>query len=392
MTQKARTAAVAGIGAAAAGILTLVFFLTFEKKTETVRQGGKPQVIRDDWSALARTVSSRDFEFERLPAGTDFWNGDCTAVFCGPAFMDELDSEGMESLDLFIGEYGGRLVVCGLPEDLESYRGKPASALLDICGIDMEPASEQSGETPYAPEESSMGTMAIEGRDGELPVLWGDGRPIPLAAEAPFLSKGTLRGSPRWIQAEYGEGSITFCSDSDFFRNSGIAGEGHAEMLAWLLPGDAVYELVGIEDDTVTMAEKRFPWGKILLPLAVFCGMLVWSRAPRFGPVRETAGRDRRSISERFAAEGGFLWSRTAPGTLAALMLRSARDRFVRIGKKDKASAEAIAESELALPESMAAKPTRGRTDRQLNAGEFMDLMNRLEAGGRDTSKDRRKT
>ncbi len=357
MTQKTRIAAVGAIGLSVAGIIGLLFFLIFEKSTETVHRGGKPEVIRDDWAALSRAVDARGYYSERIPAGTDFWNGDSTLIFCGPGFMETLKQDDMDALDQFIGEYGARLVVSGLPVNLESYAGQPAAALLDFCGISTEPMEEKPESRKSSGDGLSLGSIVIEGRDEGLPVQWGDGQAIPLAGDLALLSKGTLTGETRWIQAAYGKGSITFCSDSDFFHNAGLGNEGHAAMLAWLISDDTEYELIGIEDGTVTVAEKKFPWSKITVPLGVFCAMLVWSRGPRFGPVLEAANRDRRSIAERFMAEGGFLWTRTAPGTLEALVTHT---EFRKKAKKQ-------------------------------NAGEFLDLMNKLEAGKLDGRKDRRK-
>jgi hypothetical protein len=113
----------------------------------------------------------------------------------------------------------------------------------------------------------------------------------------------------------YGEGVLFAAGLPLALHNDGIKFPGNRELAGFLFdrnyrPGLKVWLPARSQYNDAYV--KRLNGGPILLSAALVCIMLFWMGGPRLGSIIPDEVRHRRSLRERFTAEGHFLWQHKA--------------------------------------------------------------------------------
>ena len=131
---------------------------------------------------------------------------------------------------------------------------------------------------------------------------------------------------PHVLIFPYGQGYVTFLSDSDIFRNRRLGEHEHASLLAELTAGyDRVWLLYSAQMPSLLQLIWR--WAPYLvISLLLFLVLLLWRMSRRSGPLLLRGQQQRRDLLEHLAAAAEYNW-RIDP---AAGYLRRAREQVER--------------------------------------------------------------
>lgn len=164
------------------------------------------------------------------------------------------------------------------------------------------------------------------------------------SAEPPLWQLSGCDGV-RVLHRELGRGRLTAINDLRFAANWDLARADNAEFLWRLLQlGGAPAEVVfhGPPEGGLGQWLGRHAW-RVLASLAVLVVLWLWSRMPRFGPVRADPEPVRRRLLEHLRASGRLLWSQQARAELA----RAAREAALTRVAREHPHARALAPADL---------------------------------------------
>lgn len=236
------------------------------------------------------------------------------------------------------------------PDDQEDEDGDP--------GIGEEiPDGDEAEEGGNNDETFDPGTPAEAGADGQIcrpdstpdivTVTIPHTRPLTATYRRPSLwstriepewSAGGDDGSgAQWLHLAYGQGQITIAAGwGRSLQNRRIGDHDHAELLWALLqayrPDPAQPIVLATRMNVITLwdwlIESAWP---AVAALAIWLGIWLWHRLPRFGPVQPEAPPDRRELREHLAAVGRYLWRAGGLGHWLGI----ARESFLtRLGRR----------------------------------------------------------
>jgi hypothetical protein len=132
--------------------------------------------------------------------------------------------------------------------------------------------------------------------------------------------------TPHLLIFPYGDGHVTFLSDSDYFDNLRIGDYDHAPLLAELVAGhERVWLLYSAQ--MPSLLQLLWRWGPYLvISVGLFIALLIWRMGRRSGPLILRGQQQRRDLLEHLQASAEFNW-RIDP---SAGLLRQARKQVER--------------------------------------------------------------
>jgi hypothetical protein len=110
------------------------------------------------------------------------------------------------------------------------------------------------------------------------------------------------------IQTNYGDGAVTFISDTSLWNNDYIGCLNNAYFLRFFVGGTQQIWLFDNQDSPslIVLVWDNFPY--FLISLMAFIGLIVWHFGQRFGAVAPMKSLNRRKILEHIEASALFLW------------------------------------------------------------------------------------
>jgi hypothetical protein len=113
---------------------------------------------------------------------------------------------------------------------------------------------------------------------------------------------------PHILVFPYGQGYVTFLSDSNIFRNRRLGEHEHASLLAELTAGyDQVWLLYSAQMPSLLQIIWR--WAPYLvLSLLLFVALLLWRMSRRSGPLIVRGQQQRRDLLEHLGAAAEYNW------------------------------------------------------------------------------------
>jgi hypothetical protein len=132
--------------------------------------------------------------------------------------------------------------------------------------------------------------------------------------------------TPHLLIFPYGEGHVTFLSDSDYFDNRRIGDYDHAPLLAELVAGHERVWLL-YSSQMPGLLQLLWRWAPYLVvSVVLFSGLLIWRMGRRSGPLIISGQQQRRDLLEHLQASAEFNW-RIDP---SAGLLRQVRKQVER--------------------------------------------------------------
>ncbi len=113
---------------------------------------------------------------------------------------------------------------------------------------------------------------------------------------------------PHVLVFPYGQGYVTFLSDSDIFRNARLGEHDHASLLAELTAG---YDRVWLLYSSQMPGLLRLIWRwapYLVISLGLFVALLLWRMSRRSGPLLIRGQQQRRDLLEHLAAAAEYNW------------------------------------------------------------------------------------
>ena len=131
-----------------------------------------------------------------------------------------------------------------------------------------------------------------------------------------LMSEGQREGQSRWLQFRHGSGWLAITGAAWFWENEELGKFDHAALISVVMAGNPPVQSVSLLQDSRPAAPVVWPaaWWALIAPLLTFLVVLIWYQVPRLGPAIPAPAAQRRSLAERFAAEGWFQWQRTGRG------------------------------------------------------------------------------
>ncbi len=366
--KSARVALVVAGSLAAAAIIALWAFESLEYVTEEVHTPPSFAARRNPWLALSRSLTPVP-GVVRYSSASDIDLNDAGVVVL---YADDMSGIGAKEL----GEWvygGGRLVLAftaieededawyeeedendedrayegdegydgyedwAYEEDEESIededgilRGEDAGELLESFGY--EEMDAPVFEPPFHGLEPSYRMDDEEWDDitdrfvrseplDELPPFITVDTGVNFDDAAADLGTGVYYANdmPKAVIRTYGRGAIFAGGEPYAFMNEGLKLQGNRKLADFMFGKSALKAWVPVVRyaETESKGVRRLDAAPVLLSLALVFAMLLWMSGPRIGAFIPDEIRQRRSLRERFQAEGHFLWRRGAGNRIA---------------------------------------------------------------------------
>lgn len=161
------------------------------------------------------------------------------------------------------------------------------------------------------------------------------------------------------IERQFGKGSVVIATDSYFASNEAMAGDRHADLLAWLIGANrsVVFDeahLGIVETSGVAALMRKYRLHGLAAGLLLLAGLFIWKKSTSLVPPPAREARDD-SIAGKDSASGfvNLLRRSIAPRDLLATCFAEWRKSVGVTGKVSAArgrEAEAIFQAEAALP------------------------------------------
>jgi hypothetical protein len=162
------------------------------------------------------------------------------------------------------------------------------------------------------------------------------------------------------VERQFGKGSVVMATDSYFASNEALAGERHADLLAWLVgaPRNVVFDeahLGIVETSGVAMLMRKYRLHGLIGGLVLLAGLFIWKNATSLVPPREAAAEDHSVVAGKESAAGfvNLLRRSIAPRDLLATCFAEWKKSVAqegRVARSRAQEAEAIYSAEAALP------------------------------------------
>jgi hypothetical protein len=162
------------------------------------------------------------------------------------------------------------------------------------------------------------------------------------------------------IERQFGKGSVVMATDSYFASNEALAGDRHADLLAWLVGArrQVVFDeahLGIVETSGVAMLMRKYRLHGLIAGLALLAGLFIWKNATSLVPAPGAPAEQQNFVAGKESSAGfvNLLRRSIAPRDLLAACFaewKKSVAREARLAASRVQQAEAIYSAEAALP------------------------------------------
>ncbi|MCU7846976.1 MAG: DUF4350 domain-containing protein [Candidatus Thiodiazotropha sp. (ex Lucinoma kastoroae)] len=285
------------------GFFTLWFVENFERHSKQIHSGMTTEARRNPLLAAEYYLSRLEIDVTSH-AGRQFLAeppqrpGLLLVRDLGPP----LPQARVASLLAWVESGGHLLVTPGtLLED------GPVHPLLEQFGVAIVSRESTEDEDEDEDEDEEISTLFLPDESASTQIKFDNNKWFDVESEQAHWAAPD-EDYPQLLIFPWGEGRVTFLSDSDFFSNDRIGEHDHALLLARLV-GDSnpVWLLYSSQmPSLLSLLWRHAPY--LLITLALLVLLMIWRLSQRSGPLILPTSRQRRDLLEHLQAAAEFAW------------------------------------------------------------------------------------